>query len=268
MPNFATPLSIPAVRQVTPPWRRHLLRADRQMQEGRPELAVGSLKRAIAAGADAYECTLRIAELYRHLEYWPLALAAAEQAVSLAPRRLLAYEAIIAISLETGNFERAIETSGALIKLAPRHLLAHSALGVAYMQMGEIDAAMRATNNLIRLDPLTPAHHFKKALLCQHKEEIALAVEAFTHTIVLDPDGPYAAAAQEALETLDNLQLNQILTLAMEDRIFRVYLQRNPPEAAAERGFVLSELGNHILTEICNEPMPESHLPSLPQCYN
>ena len=249
-------------------WQRYLARADSQADAGRWKQAVASLERAIAAGGDAYTCTLRIAEVYRTVELWPMALEAAERAASLAPRRILAYEAITAIALQTGAYERAIAASNAIIKLAPRHLAAYNALGAAYIQMGETDAAMRITNALIRLDPQTPAHRFKKALLCQHKNEVALAVHEFTETIRLDPDGPHAAAAIEALETLDHHQLNQILTLAMEDAVFRLNLIRSAADAAEERGFALSETGKIILTEICIQSLSEWDEPCRPQFYH
>ena len=249
-------------------WQRYLARADQQAGAGRWKQAVASLERAIAAGGDPYNCTLRIAEVYRAIELWPMAMEAAEKAVTLAPRRLLAYEAITAIALQAGDYERAIAASNTLIKLSPRHLAAYNALGAAYLQMGQMDAAMRVANTLIRLDPQTSAHHFKKALLCQHKNEVALAVHEFTEALRLDPDGPHADAALEALETLDHFQLNQILTLAMEDSVFRAKLLRSAPDAAAERGFCLSETGSLILTEICSHSLPEWDEPCRPQIYN
>lgn len=249
-------------------WQRYLSRADAQADSGRWKQAVVSLERAIAAGGDAYTCTLRIAEVYRTVELWPMALEAAEKAAHLAPRRVLAYEAITAIALQTGDYARAIAASNAIIKLAPRHIAAYNALGAAYIQMGATDSAMRVTNALIRLDPQTPAHRFKKALLCQHKNEIALAVHEFSEAIRLDPDGPHAEAAREALETLDHHQLNHILTLALEDAVFRLNLMRNAADAAEERGFALSETGKIILTEICSQSLSEWDEPCRPQFYH
>lgn len=250
------------------PWHRLLRRAEEQAEQGDFQQAIITLESAIAAGADAYELRLRIAELYRNLQDWNAALMAAETARALAPGRLRAYEALMTIALESGDCPRAVTACNSLIKLSPRHLLAHNALGAAYIQMGEVDAAMRVTNTLIRLDPETPAHHFKKALLCQHKGEIALAVHEFSETIRLDGDGPHAEAAREALETLDVYQLNQIITLAIEDRVFRAKLEREPLETVVGRGFALSEMGSQILLEILCQPLPEFPDPCLPLLYN
>lgn len=248
--------------------QRLLRRAEEEAERGDYHQAVASLERAIAEGANAYDIRLRIAELYRQAKEWGAAMASAEAARALTPNRLPAYEALMTIALESGNYARAVSACNALIKIAPRHLLAYSALGAAYIQMGEVDAAMRATNTLIRLDPETPSHHFKKALLCQHKSEIALAVHEFSETIRLDLDGPYAEAARDALETLDIFQLNQIVTLAIEDRVFRTRLERDALEAIMVRGFALSENGSQILMEILSQPLPEFPEPCMPLLYN
>lgn len=237
-------------RATSSSWQRHLQRAERQIGRGEYAAAVVSLQRAMDANADHYVCTLRLADLYRTLQQWNEAYSAAEKAVALSPARLPAYEMALAIALEAGDPERVIHASRALIKIDPRHLPAHNALGAVYTQLGDVDAAMRAASTLIRLDPQNASHHFKKALLCQHKGEIRLAVREFLLTIQLEPIGPHADAARDALETLDTFQLNQIATLAMEDMVFRTKLLREPLEAAGERGFLLSELGNQVLTEL------------------
>ncbi|HZP83428.1 MAG TPA: tetratricopeptide repeat protein [Chthonomonadaceae bacterium] len=250
------------------PWQRWLRRAEQQAERGEFSEAIDSLEAAITAGAECYACCLQMADLYRALGQWQAALTIAEQAIGLDPTRIPAYEKVMTLALEAGDCERAIAASCALIKIAPRHVPAHDTLGAAYIQMGDVDAAIRVTNTLIRLDPETPAHHFKKALLCQHKGEVALAVQEFTDAILLDPCGPHAEAAREALETLDTFQLNQIVTLAMEDTVFRIKLERDPVEAAAERGFYLSETGNQMLTELSQMALPDFPEPCRPILYN
>jgi tetratricopeptide (TPR) repeat protein len=245
-----------------------LRRAAQQAERGAFSEAIASLVAALAAGAESYTCYLQMAELYRAMQHGQAALAIAEAAMALAPERVPAYECVMALALELGDYERAIAVSSALLKIAPCHVSAHDTLGAAYIQMGDVDAAMRVTNALIRLDPDTAAHHFKKALLCQHKGEVPLAVQEFTEAILLSPDGPHAEAAREALETLDTYQLNQIVTLAIEDMVFRVKLSRNPVDAAFERGFYLSETGNQMLMELSYLALPEFPEPCRPILYN
>ena len=118
--------------------------------------------------------------------------------------------------------------------------------------------ALRVLNALIHLCPHEGAHYFKKGLLFQHKGEIALAVHAFTKALELAPNSPCGWEARQALECLDAHQLNQILTLGMEDRLFRVRLLHDAEDAAAERGFCLSEHGYHILSELCAQLLPHT----------
>lgn len=250
------------------PEERLRRRAERLAQSGDFSQAIVHLELAVAAGADASECYLRIAEHQRTLANLPEAMLAAEKSLALAPDRLSTYEAVAAIALEMGDYQRAIEVSNALIKLSPRHIPAYSALGAAYIQIGDVDAAMRVTNTLIRLDPESPSHHFKKALLCQHKNEVALAVHEFMQAIRMDPASPHAEAALEALETLDSFQLNHIITLAMEDAVFRAKMTRDPVNAVIERGFALSDFGNEALLELTQQLLLEQ-LPNLrPLRYN
>jgi tetratricopeptide (TPR) repeat protein len=248
--------------------QRLLKRAERQIEQRRYHQAIASLQRAIATGADEYTCTLHIAAIYSLEQRWDGAFGALERAISLAPRRTLGHELLMDVAIEAGDPDRALSASQALIKLVPRHISAHNALGAIYMQRGDVDAAMRVTNTLIRLDPKSPAHHFKKALLCQHKGEVALAVQEFTITHRLDPEGLYSDAAREALENLDSYQINQVLTLAMEDVVFRAKLLRDAPEAAEDRGFALSDMGNHILGELCTQLLTEVPDRCRPLRYN
>lgn len=251
-----------------PAWQRCLQRAETQISQQRYARAISSLERAMAQGADRYDCTLRIAEVYCRMQQWAPALSTAEQAMQIAPNRLPAYEMAMTIALEAGDSERAFSAGQALIKLSPRHIAAHDTLGAVYMQKGDVDAAMRVLNKLIRIDPKNPTHHFKKALLCQHKGEVVLAMRELTETLRIDPAGVHAEAAQEALETLDAYQLNQIFILAMEDSIFRAKLTQDAEEAVAERGFLLSEVGNQIVAELSTQTLPDLPVLCRPTLYN
>ena len=123
---------------------------------------------------------------------------------------------------------------------------------------GDIPAALRIASTLIRMDPASAEHHYNRALLCQHQSEIELAVHEFMHTIWLEPDGPYSDPARCFLEDLDVLQLNQIAILASDDLVFRTKLSRNCHEAATERGFALSPVGERLLREYCEDGLAES----------
>lgn len=259
-----TPSRIPSL----PAWQRALRRAERMIAQGEFALAVLSLERARKSGADPYQCMLRIADLYRQMQRWHDALAAAEQATLLAPSRLPGWEMVLKLAQETGDQRRALTASRTLIKLSPRHIPAYTTLSEVYLKKGDITNALRVANTLIRLEPESATHHFNKALLCQHQNEIELAVYEFMQTIFLEPEGPYSESARNFLEDLDMMQLNQIITLAMEDLVFRTKLTRNCSAAAMEKGFALSPLGEHMLEQYCEESLPDSPAPNRVSLYH
>ncbi len=252
--------SVPACldAESAPASQRLLRRAERRITSGNYAQAIADLRRAMGQGADAYACTLRIADLQCRRQKWEQAIRAAEQAIALVPLATNAWEMLMAIAMRIGDFERAQTAGRAIIKIRPRYMPAYDALGALYMQRGDVDSAMRVLDALIRQCPHEGIHHFKKGLLCQHKGEIALAVYEFTTALELAPNGQCALEARSALECLDAFQLNQILTLGMEDMVFRARLLRDAEEASAERGFCLSEHGYHILGELCAQLLPHT----------
>jgi tetratricopeptide (TPR) repeat protein len=262
------PEPVPAAQRNSAAIHRSLQRASKHIESGNYVQAIASLERALQNGADVYTCTLRMAELYRVLGQRQAALIHASNAVKLSPEKVPAYELVITIALELGEFHQAITASHNLIRLVPNHLPAHNALGTAYLQIGEFDSALRAVNTLVRLEPGNPQHHFKKAILCQHKEEYAMAAFSFLQMLRIDPQGENAELAKEALNMLENSQLHQIVTLLAEDRVFRLKFQRDPISAVQERGFMFSEGGFYALQNIGEQLLEDIPPSSRNRLYN
>lgn len=263
LPKFdAVPGDMPVRRSTIPFWKRAWRRAELQIEKGRYAQAVTTLEQARESGADPYVCTLRIADLYRQMDQLSAAFAAAEHAITLDPARTGGWEMILEMAQESGDDNRAVAACNALIKIAPKHIDAYNTLGVTYMQKGDVEAAIRVADTLIRIEPESADHHFRKALLCQHQNEIAIAVYEFTQTIRLDPEGPLSEEAHDGLEKLDMFQLNQIVTLAMEDSVFRRKLVLNNLETVKDRGYSLSIIGEQLLLEFCEDVLPQCPLPA------
>lgn len=218
-------------------------RAERLVGMGRSVEAVATLRRAMAAGADRYECALEIARICRELGLWTQALNAAEEAVSADPTRLPAREIVIALRLRGRDFEGAIEAGRALLKIDPRHLNARDVLGAAYVGLGNVEAAMEMAREMVRLDPGEPGHHFKLGLLNEDRGNIRAAVDEFERVLQMDPDDELAESTREQLDTLDLHQVHMIMVLAEDDPAFWGRLTRDPMAAARSRGFRLSSIG-------------------------
>jgi Putative Zn-dependent protease, contains TPR repeats len=242
----------PLHRRMSPARRsaaQEVRRAERLAERGEVAEAIATLDHAISLGAAPYTCYLRQARLYQSHQQFCEAVSAVEKAIAEQPTRLSAREAIIALHLETREYDRAISASKAWLKISPRHGPAHDALGAAYIGLGDTAAALRVANELIRIDPTSPSHRFTKAHLAQHLDDVSTAVEEFQRVVELAPESDLAENAREQLQVLDGFQLHQIMTLAVEDSLFRCRILRDCEEAVADRGFVLSESGKMMLHE-------------------
>jgi len=231
-------------------------RANSLAERGQYDEAIAQIKEAIAICPQEPKCSIQLANLYRAQNKMGPAIEAMKKAVDLDPTDSSTLEQLLQVLVELGHYDEAIARGRRMLKRFPRNLFARDILGIAYLQQGKIDESLRVTNELIRLAPSDPAHHFKKAVLLQQKGEISQAMAAFTRALDMDPQGDMADDAREAIAALDSYQLRQILTLAVEDVVFRTKLVLDPESASQERGFLLSAGGVLALRQIDLESLP------------
>lgn len=225
-------------------------------KKGLYDEAIAKVKEAIALWPAEPKCSAQLATLYRAQNKIGPAVEAMKNAVDLNPNDSNMQEQLLQILIELGRYDEAVSLSRRLLAKSPRNLFVRDVLGIAYLQQGKIEDSLRVTNELISLVPADPAHHFKKAVLLQQKGEIAQAMSCFTRSLDMDPSGDMADDAREAIAALDSYQLRQILTLAVEDIVFRTKLTLDPQSASAERGFLLSSSGLATLRQIDLEALP------------
>lgn len=235
-------------------------RANDLAQQGMYDEAIANLKEAIAICPQDPRYAVRLADIYRAQRRMGPAIEAMRQAVELDPLNRSVHEQLLKTLLETGRYDEAIDFSHRLIARSPKNVFARDILGIAYLQQGMIDNALKVTDELIRLDPTDACHYFKKAVLLQQKGQIARAMETFTKSLELDPEGEMADDAREAIAALDSYQLRQVLTVAVDDAVFRTKLALDAEAALRERGFRLSVGGLTTLRQIDLDEMPhDSH---------
>ena len=218
-------------------------RASSLAEQGMYDEAVANIKEAMAISPQNPRCSVQLANIYRAQNRIGLALDAMRKAVELDPRNSTVQEQLLQTLVELGRYDEAITIGRKLLKRSPKNLYARDVLSIAYWQQGRLEKAIQITNELIRLAPTDSLHHFKKAVLLQQMGEIAQAMTAFTRALDMDPDGEMAEDAREAIAALDGYQLRQILTIAVEDTIFKAKLMLDPESASQERGFLLSSDG-------------------------
>lgn len=233
-----------------------LKRADTLAKKGLYDEAVAQVKEAISLWPSEPKCRVQLASLYRAQNKIGPAVEAMKKAVDLNPNDSVTQELLLQILIELGRYDEAVSLSRKMLARSPRNLFVRDVLGIAYLQQGKIEDSLRVTNELIHLVPADPAHHFKKAVLLQQKGEIAQAMSSFTRSLEMDPSGDMADDAREAIAALDSYQLRQILTIAVEDIVFRTKLTIDPEAASTERGFLLSSSGVATLKQIDIESLP------------
>jgi len=234
----------------------YIKRATSLAQQGQYEEAIAQVKQAMAIFPADPKCSVQLANIYRAQNKIGPAIEAMKRAVDLDPSDSSTHEQLLQTLIELGRYDEAIGLSRKMLATFPRNLFARDVLGIAYLQQGKIDESLTVTNELIRLAPADPAHHFKKAVLLQQKGEIAPAMSAFTRALDMDPNGDMADDAREAIAALDSYQLRQIITIAVEDVVFRTKLLIDPESASMERGFLLSSSGITTLRQIDLEALP------------
>jgi tetratricopeptide (TPR) repeat protein len=225
-------------------------RATTLVEQGMYDEAITNIKEAIALCPGDARFNVQLANIYRAQNRMGPAIEAMQAAIELDPKDGDVQQQLLRTLLEMGRYDEAITTSNRLLKMHPRNLLARDILGIAYLQQGRLDSALKVTNELIHLAPTDAAHHFKKAVLLQQKGEIAQAMTAFLLALEMEPEGELADDAREAIAALDSFQLRQVLTLAVEDAVFKAKLLLNPEAGLAERGFRLSGSGISTLRQL------------------
>jgi len=235
----------------------YLEKATEYEEAGLLDEAVRELKKALRATSDKGPVYLKLAEVYEAQRQMDDAVSAINKAIHLNPSDVEAREMLLDVLLELGSFDEAIRESNNLLRIHPRSLSALEVLSIAYLQKGMLDKALKVTNELITLDPSAPANHFKRAWLFQQKGDDGSAIAEFTRVLEMHPEDEMARDAQQAMDVLDSRQLRQIITLALEDYIFRAKLTRDAEAAALERGYVLSYSGMAALKQIKFDELPE-----------
>ncbi|MCE5324759.1 tetratricopeptide repeat protein [bacterium] len=225
-------------------------RASSLAEQGMYDEAIANIKEAIALCPGDPKFSIQLANIYRAQNRIGPAIEAMRAAIELNPKDGDLQQQLLRTLLEMGRYDEAIAISNRLLESHPRNLIARDILGIAYLQQGRLDSALKVTDELIHLAPTDAAHHFKKAVLLQQKGEIARAMSSFLLALEMEPDGGLADDAREAIAALDSYQLKQILTLAVEDAIFRTKLALDPESALVQRGFRLSAAGISTLRQL------------------
>lgn len=225
-------------------------KADSLARDGRFDEAALRMEQALQMDPGNPAYLLRLAGVRRGQGRTEEAIDLACRVLDAQSRCSEAQEFLLQLYLETGQYEEVINRGKHFIRAVPNSMQARDLMGAAYLQLGQLDKALQITSELIRLDPTDAVNHFKRAVLYQQKGELGKAIREFIRVVDLDPEGEMADDAREAIASIDSFQLRQIIALAIEDRLFRAKLIRDPESAPTEKGFFLSSGGVATLKQV------------------
>ncbi|MBC8103311.1 MAG: tetratricopeptide repeat protein [Cytophagales bacterium] len=237
---------------------RSLRRAADLAAEGKIDRALDHLRRLIVAVPNSLRGRLRLATLLREKNKSREALEVLRAAVQNAPLSLQPREMLAELCLEAGRWEEAVEQCRALLALSPNSILARDILSAVHLQRGHLEKALRVIDEMIRLDPRDAGNHFKRGVLLQQMGNVGGAVTAFERALEMAPDTEAAEESRAALEMLDNYQIRQVITLAVEDLGFRVQLRRDSTRAITAKGYILSHSGLSALSQMRFDDLPDA----------
>lgn len=232
-------------------------KADSLARQGHFDEAALRMEQAVQSDPGNAEYLLRLAGVRRGQGRTEEAIDLTSRALDIRGRDSEAQEFLLQLYLETGQYEEVISRGKHFIRSAPNSVQARDLMGAAYLQLGLLDKALQMTSELIHMDPTDAVNHFKRAVLYQQKGELGKAIREFIRVIELDPEGEMADEAKDAILTMDAFQLRQIIALAIEDRVFRARLMRDPEAAATDKGFYLSSSGIVTLKQVDFEGLAE-----------
>ena len=111
------------------------------------------------------EARVRLADLYRELEWFALARAAAGQAVRLAPEAPEVLRAAAAVEYVAQDYRAALRNSRLLMRKAPENPVGYSIAAMCLRELGEWEEAIRNAERAVQLDPAVMDYRVELARL-------------------------------------------------------------------------------------------------------
>ncbi|MCC6444655.1 MAG: tetratricopeptide repeat protein [Armatimonadetes bacterium] len=222
-------------------------------KKGNGRQAIAAMKKALRLAPDNPYHHYHLGLLYRSYNNMDKAAGSLLKAISLSPHERIFHESLMEVRLTQGDFGKAVETAQAGLTACPRSPVIMDMLSIACFQCGRLREAIQVLNELVLMNPFEATYHFKLAVLYQHIGDVAHAVYEFGRVVMLDPENEMAEDAADALELLDQYQIQQILLLATDDTAFRLGLMRHLEETLQEKGFYLSPEGLDELGDFLQE---------------
>ena len=238
-----------------------LQQAEEYLQRGRLKQAARVLRRAVQSGDAPLECYLRLAEVCRLQENWRGAIDAIRAALQRQPDSIPARERLIELLIESGRLAEAVAECERWLSEMPEHPTPLELLLDAHWHAMDYPRALQVANRLVQLQPYAAHYRLRRARLLDNLGRHAEAISDY-EWLAFEASAPLEITVWATLELqrLDRLQIRQLMRLLMEDALFWVKFIRDPKDAARERGFIFSRVGEEVL-----EALPDTLLREMPR---
>ena len=164
---------------------------------------------------------------------------------------------------EAHDWTQCIEASHALLRIAPRNHNARELLATSYLHTGRVLEAEQTIRELLQMSPRDPLHRLKLATLLQIQSKSGESLEEFKRVVAAFPEAPFAAEAREAIELLDNLQIQQVMMRLNEQPTFEQQMRYDLENTLRDNGFHLTDEGRESLRHMMSDGRPENAPPKI-----
>lgn len=231
--------------------------AEQLEQQGRLREAILVIRRAIQKFPKEPSLVVTLGLLLQKARQFRQALEWLERAIELGEDSPTVRLVLGQICSDLGRIDEAIAHIQRGLEQAPNHLELLDLLSFVCLQKGRLADALTALSRILEITPTDPLAHFKLASVHYQMGNYVEAVRAYRRVMALAPGSEVAQEAQEILDMLDHVQLEQVFVLSMEDPVFRASLIRDPRKALETRGFVLSEGSLEIIANTDFSRLPK-----------
>lgn len=217
---------------------------------GNLEVATRTLQRAVELAPDDQESTLRLAGTLREMGRIRDAITCLHAFIARDPLNPEVLGLMTDLLQQDGTTPELIPHAERLLARNPNDPTAYDLLAWGFYQQGEPRKSLDALRRLVALEPTQPYHHFKLGMLCQSLGHLPLAMASLLRAMALDADGEVGQMAAEAISSLDQVQVEQLLARAELDLGFRHRLRHDPERTLQQSGYLLSPLGFQLLQSL------------------